>query len=297
MSVSARLGVFALALVAVFVAAVGVGRATGPVGPVGPADDRQVLHAGEDHGEGHGGDAGGHDHGAELPGGLASSLDGRTLVLERSAYEPGTAELAFRVEDDEGEPVVDYDVEHEELLHLVAVRRDSTGFQHVHPELDATGTWRVPLDLTSGSWRVYADFVPTGGDKTVLAADLAVAGPTPVGEPTPVTRTATVDGYTVTLDGDLVTGEDSDLGLTVTRDGEPVTDLEPYLGAYGHLVALREGDLAYLHVHPEDGPAGPTVRFGTAVPSAGRYHLYLDFRHDGVVRTASFTLEASRVHD
>ena len=64
------------------------------------------------------------------------------------------------------------------------------------------------------------------------------AQPVPVPAPS---RTAEVDGYTVTLDGDLTPGEDSDLTLTVARDGRPVTDLEPYLGAFGHLVALRDG--------------------------------------------------------
>jgi hypothetical protein len=82
-------------------------------------------------------------------------------------------------------------------------------------------------------------------------------------------RTAQVDGYTVKL-----------------------TDLQPYLAAYGHLVALRQGDLAHLHVHPDgvpgDGviPAGPAIEFVAEVPSAGTYRLFLDFQHDGVVRTA-----------
>ncbi len=83
------------------------------------------------------------------------------------------------------------------------------------------------------------------------------------------------------------------------KDGRPVTDLQPYLEAYGHLVALREGDLAYLHVHPGGEPGdgktkpGPDIEFGAEVPSAGAYHLYLDFKHDGVVRTAQFALDAT----
>ncbi|WP_278258289.1 hypothetical protein [Nocardioides convexus] len=91
--------------------------------------------------------------------------------------------------------------------------------------------------------------------------------------------------------------------LTVSKDGAPVTDLEPYLGAYGHLVALRGGDLAYLHVHPDGTPGdgttepGPEVVFYAAVPSAGTYHLYLDFQHNGVVRTASFTVTADANKD
>ena len=81
--------------------------------------------------------------------------------------------------------------------------------------------------------------------------------------------------------------------ITVRRDGQVVTT-EPYLGAAGHLVALRDGDLAYLHVHPlDDEPAGP-VRFAVEVPSAGLYGLFFDFQVDGQVRTARFVLDADR---
>src|SRR5438477_3662407 len=66
------------------------------------------------------------------------------------------------------------------------------------------------------------------------------------------------------------TGDDHDVpgGLQVAQDGY----LQPYLGAYGHLVALRDGDLAYLHVHPDGAPgdgrtaAGPDVVFHAEVP-------------------------------
>jgi hypothetical protein len=87
-----------------------------------------------------------------------------------------------------------------------------------------------------------------------------------------------------------VAGEPTTLTLHVSRDGEPVTDLQPYLGAYGHLVAIREGDLAYLHVHPEEGPAGPRIDFGTTLPTEGRYRVFLDFRHGDVVRTAELAV-------
>ena len=51
-----------------------------------------------------------------------------------------------------------------------------------------------------------------------------------------------------------------------------MTDLQPYLGAYGHLVALRDGDLAYLHVHPgEHGDGRARVGFDAEVPE--RRHL------------------------
>src|SRR5690606_34490434 len=110
------------------------------------------------------------------------------------------------------------------------------------------------LDLTPGQWRLFADFRATGAEALTLGADLAVAGDYEPADHGPETRTARVGDYTVTLGGDLSAGADARLTLTVERDGEPVTDLEPYLGAYGHLVALRTGDLAYLHVHPDGVP-------------------------------------------
>ena len=151
-------------------------------------------------------------------------------------------------------------------------------------------TWAIDVALTPGSWRVLADFVPEGGEGITLGADLAVAGEVGASRPAPGEAVAEVDGYTVTVSGDLESGESSDLTVEVTRDGEPVTDLEPYLGAYGHLVALREGDLAYLHVHPEEAGPGPEVPFVAEVPSAGGYRLFFDFQHDGVVRTAEFAV-------
>ena len=89
------------------------------------------------------------------------------------------------------------------------------------------------------------------------------------------------------------------LTLSVSRDGKPVDDLQPYLGAYGHLVAVRASDLAYLHVHPMGEPgdgttaSGPDIAFHTTFPSAGAYRLFLDFQHRDVVRTAAFTVNVS----
>jgi len=37
--------------------------------------------------------------------------------------------------------------------------------------------------------------------------------------------------------------------------------------------------------------------FAAEVPSLGRYHLFLDFKHDGVVRTAAFAVRAGGGHD
>ena len=290
MNTPIRLGVFALGLVAVFGAALGAGNLAGPIAAAG---EPQAGHGGgmsEDMGHGGHENAGGH-----TPGGLMISERGYRL----STVPARDGAFAFRVTGPKGRAVTAFDTEHDKRMHLIVVRRDLSGFRHVHPKMDPDGIWRVasPLD-GPGTYRAFADFKPTGGPALTLGADVQVAGvvaPRPLPEPA---ATAEVDGYTVRLNGHLAASGSSRLTFTVTRNGRPVTDLRPYLGAYGHLVALRQGDLAYLHVHPDGAPGdgktkpGPAVTFHAEAPSAGTYRLYLDFRHGGRVHTAEITAVA-----
>jgi hypothetical protein len=232
--------------------------------------------------------------------GLAVAQDGfqmEALVGPARVGEEGS--LRFRLTGPDGEPVRDYTTAHNKDLHLIVVRSDGTRFRHVHPTNNGAGRWSIPWRWTdAGSYRVFADFVPAStGQPLTLTSTFDVAGtlaPVPLGKDS---GTARVDGFTVTLNGAVHGGQESMLAFTVTRDGKPVT-LQPYLGAAGHLVALRAGDLAYLHVHPtETEPAaasGPQVVFMTQPPTPGRYLLYLDFRVDGQVHTATFIATASR---
>ncbi|UYM07127.1 hypothetical protein [Solicola gregarius] len=301
MNTPTRVTAFVIGVAAVFAAAAGIGTAVGPLDDTAAATDAMGDHGG-DAGAGH--NESGHGTGAsgveELPGGLMVSQSGYTLDLEQSHVRPArSVPLRFRILGPEGEPVTSYTKEHGKDLHLIVVRRDMAGYQHVHPTLGSDGTWAVDLDLpTAGEYRVFADFAPAGAEGITLGADLAVEGtyePHTLPEPTGSTQ---VGDYTVTLDGKLAVGESSPLTLLVSRNGEPVTDLQPYLEAYGHLVALRDGDLAYLHVHPDGAPddgetrPGPKIRFFAEVPSTGSYRLFLDFKHGDEVRTAEFTMNA-----
>ncbi|MFJ2837062.1 hypothetical protein ACIO52_17060 [Nocardia sp. NPDC087230] len=258
----------------------------------------EPAHAG--HGDAHAGHGDAHaGHGAGAPGGLLVTQDGYTLDLDTTIAAPGGIDFRFRILGPDGAPVTEFDPIHDRELHLIVARRELTGFWHVHPVREDDGTWVIRLDLPeAGAYRVFTDIAPRALGRTItLGADLAIAGhyaPQPVPA---ARRTATVDGYEVTVDGDL-RAEGDLLTLTVRKDGVPVTDLQPYLAAFGHLVILRAGDLAYVHVHPNgepgDGvtPAGPEITFHTAVPGPGTYRLFLDFRHGEVVRTAAFTLTA-----
>lgn len=223
----------------------------------------------------------------------SSSTDpGYVLRLQHARVDPGHRTLRFVIEDGSGRALNQFAVRHEKELHLVAVNDDFGGFQHVHPVMAPDGTWSADLDLTAGIWRVYADFQPSGGENTVASADLEVTGTAHESADVSFLRTSSVDGYTVTALGDPVPGRAVPMTFEISRNGQPVADLQRYLGAYGHLVVLRASDGKYIHVHPEAGPAGPRIEFETELPSASVYHLYLDFRHGGVVRTAHFAIDA-----
>ena len=308
MNAGLKLGGFVGGLAAAFAIAFTVGSSTDPVRAEEPAAPGAMDGMGgtEKMGEGEhadeGSEHGGHDAGSgQLPG-LAVSDAGYTLVPAAPTLPAGQAvPFRFTVTDPDGRALKSYQLSHEKELHLIVVRRDLDGFQHVHPVRAADGTWSVPLDVSKGgTYRVFADFKPAGLDRGLtLGTDVSVAGPfTPMPLPAPATRSA-VDGYDVTLAGTAIAGQESELTFTVSKNGEQVRDLEPYLGAFGHLVSLRTGDLAYLHTHPAQEAhagerGGPEVRFATTFPTAGTYRLFLDYQHGGKVRTAAFTVEVAK---
>lgn len=301
MNAGARLAIYGVGLVAAFGGAFGIAGAVVPDSAVSAWTQGAATNG---HDEGH--DAAS----TESAGAAAESLKGLTLGMNGYVLSPvdappvaGTSgELSFQIQDASGAAVTKYTSSHERDLHLIVTRSDGSEYRHVHPVLDeATGTWSTPWTWDQGgSYRVFADFTPAGAEASALTLTRTVQV---AGDFVPATpqanRVDQVDGFTVSVDGDMVVGSPSELTLSVARDGEPVTTLEPYLGAFGHLVALRQGDLAYLHVHasgdePRAGDtAGPKIAFTAEAPTAGRYLLYLDFQVEGKVHTAEFVLDAA----
>jgi hypothetical protein len=264
----------------------GLGAAAGPIDTIGSGSGDHDAHADDDDGTAPG--PGVVDE-VGMPGGLAVAQDGYRLVVESGSVAPNVpADLRFRIVDAAGAAVTRYDEEHERDLHLIVVNRNVVDYAHVHPTLDRTGSWSVELPpLPAGSYRAFADFRPTGAKALTLGIDLTVAGSLAATEVPAPSPEAVVDDYQVSVDGEPRPGK-SELTFTVRHDGEAVRT-DPYLGAAGHLVAIRDGDLAYLHVHPLDGD-GEEIRFAAEFPSAGTYRLFLDFSHGGQVRTAAFTV-------
>lgn len=300
----ARLGLYGVALLAVF------GLAFGGARMIVPADAAATWAPEPGHGAGHGGtgeDEGGHDdgdadHGSDQALGLSLTSGGYTLTglnAPTQAGEPGQIELA--VLDTDGQPLTDVDIAHERPMHLITVRADGSHFQHLHPELDEGGRWRAEVTWPeAGTYRVFADVTPSAtGTALTLSGQVQVSGDFTAAGPRVPTTMWVQDGYVAQISGDWTASAESSVTVAISKDGAPVTTLDPYLGAYGHLVVLRQDDLAYLHAHPSGAEppdavtlGGPEVPFDVQVPSPGRYLLYFDFSDGGTVHTASFVLDA-----
>lgn len=307
MNGAGRLSIYAAGLVVAFAGAFAVAAAVVPDQVVTDWEGEALpAHA-----------TGGHESADEAPAtaddavgevtlpGLSLSAYGYVLSPVSAPTAVGDAgKLSFQIADEQGAQLTAYETSHEKDLHLIVVRTDGREYRHVHPTLDDhTGRWSIPWQWAkAGSYRVYADFKPAvegAPDKVTLTRTIDVAGEIDPAATTETRTTVEVDGYEVTVAGTLTAGSTSELTLSVFRDEKPVTALEPYLGAFGHLVALRDGDLAYLHVHAEgdkpkvDDRAGPDITFFAEAPTAGRYLLFLDFKVDGEVHTAEFALDAT----
>jgi hypothetical protein len=302
-----RLFVFVGGVILALVAGFGLGRSLGPLGstPAGRAPQPGMPGmAGTPSGAVVAPD--GHVHGpstgnvpsiSDQVGGLALASGGYTMV---PALQPGGtlrpgAPLQFRIEGPDRKPVTNFAVVHEKTMHLVLVRRDLSGYRHLHPTMAPDGTWAIALPVTEpGVWRAFADFAVFGANGAqvgvTLGTDITLPGGYQPRALPPPSREAAVDRFTVTYEGTPQVGVTHPFLFRVYAGGQPVINLERYLGAYGHLVVVREGDLGYVHVHPETVLANGAVKFWMAAPSPGRYRMFFDFQVAGAVRTAEYTL-------
>jgi hypothetical protein len=243
----------------------------------------------------------GHNHGGAAPtgdGGLGM-VNGLEMRLTATPGAGKAVPLTFQVLKG-STPQLQFAQAHARLLHFVLVNSDLSSFQHVHPTMDAAGTWTATVDLAPGTWRAVADSSPVLANNTptptVLAVQFSVLGERAATQTEfPVTNTAVVDGYTVTGSGEMGVGHGHNYTLHITKDGAPVTDIGEYVGAYGHLVAFDTATLSYTHLHPArelvaGQTIGPDVVFASQLPKDGRYKLFFQFHAGGADHLAPLVI-------
>jgi hypothetical protein len=227
-----------------------------------------------------------------------------------------------------GETVKKFEVVHEKQYHLFVISQDMESFQHIHPEEQPDGTWSIDVTLPkAGYYKILSDFMPSGGAPQFLARPLVTAGYAGDLEGSSAhlipdsSPTKTVDDITATMAYDpqtCIVGLYCHLNyhLTDTASGRPITDLQTYLGAFGHTLIMSEDMVDYVHSHPLDilampdddgGPpvflippgadleklrGGPDVTFEGLMPKPGRYRAWTQFRRNGKIHTFAFTFQA-----
>lgn len=260
------------------------------------ADDHHNLDSGDSnprHGPLHGyTDTGSH----ALPGGLTVAANGLQLEVSDTRIDPSTSqEWSYQVQNERGEIVTEFEETHDQLAHLILVRRDLTRFQHLHPKLGENGRWSVEFTLPDpGVYRAFVDIL-VDGQPTTLGVDLFSSGPADYEISPDSTHEDTAEGYDAVMSLKSASpDENTMLEFEISNNGNTVS-LDPYLGALGHLVAIRDGDLAYLHVHPEEtDPEDGIIRFSVRFPTTGQYRLFLQAKPSGELITTTFDIPVER---
>ncbi|MBD2869926.1 FixH family protein [Paenibacillus arenilitoris] len=213
----------------------------------------------------------------------------------------GETELVLRVTDADGEPVSQFREDMTKLMHLILVSGDLSSFQHLHPEHEGDGVFRVRASFPfAGRFLLTTEFKPDRKDVTVVRQWATVAGEAradAVVEPD-LEFVKQTDGLRVTLSAspavtNLKAGQMVMLlfRLADGKTGEPVKELEPFLGTSGHCVILnREAD-QYVHAHAAEGMSGgANVMFHAVFPEKGVYKLWGQFQHEGRTITVPFVV-------
>jgi len=214
-----------------------------------------------------------------------------------------------------GAPTRDFLTIHDKLYHLFVISRDMNEFAHIHPEPHPDGSFTIEHTLPKpGHYVLFSDFLPSGGGSQISATPIVTAGvDTDIiaaqAKLTPDSSwVKTADGVRVEILNERPTvlgGEEVDFMFKFTDAVKdvPITDLQRYLGAFGHLLILSEDMTEYVHAHPREemqpDPAkpvagGPEVLFDALLPKPGMYRAWLQFLRNGKLSTVSFTFAAPR---
>ncbi|MFF2483114.1 hypothetical protein [Paenibacillus sp. NPDC058071] len=272
-------------------------------------DDAAVHNSHNEHGSEHG------NHGSKADG------EGEGVISSNKHEESGNqdsiqavfsysdnghveakkaATISMQIQTPDGEPYDAFEIVHEKLMHLIIVSKDLSYFEHAHPEYKGSGKFEVSVSFpAAGEYKLIADFTLSGLSHAVQRSDwLTVQGKEPAPQPIIPDKEGTlktVSAVDATLShGTLAAGAETALTFRFSdaKTKKPIEDLQPYLGAIGHVVILSEDAEQFLHVHPlEEAGAGPEATFETTFPRSGIYKLWGQFQRGGQVFTVPFVVE------
>lgn len=208
--------------------------------------------------------------------------------------------LSFRPElKEDVNQEVPLDIEHERKIHLIVVNKDLSNFEHIHPEINADGSYIVKHKFpSSGQYILFADYKPKGFSHTVDTANVVVIGNEANNKTYSIENlTSKVDNYEVCLKpieptgGKFIAKTPMHLVATVTRNGKVVdpNTMQNYLGAKAHMVVIGLRDKEYMHVHPN--VLHKQFDLHTTFNNSGIYRAWIQFQISGSIHTCDFVIK------
>ncbi len=204
-----------------------------------------------------------------------------------------------------GRPVTDFEKVHDKLLHMIIVGEDLSYFAHIHPTIDAdTGNFSITNNFPEAdNYKIWVDFKSKDGIQSLVTFNLDKMIGTPH---KPIPLTGDIQSVTKEIDEKYQVRLKTPIGIMANTAvdiafelldarGNPITDLEPLMGAGGHVVIISNDRNEFLHVHPthevsSDWKGGPDVSFSTSFPKPGIYKAWGQFQHNRRTVTADFIL-------
>jgi hypothetical protein len=149
----------------------------------------------------------------------------------------------------------------------------------------------------SGVYRLLTDFYPKGATPQMIPLTLTTSG-FEQGLPTASLKADLTpqrgDNVTVSLRTDPpepIAGLKTLLFFQLdTADG-----LEPFLGAWAHLLAVSDDLVELIHAHPTIADGGPDIQVNMIFPRPGVYRIWIQTQRQGKVNTVAFNVPVKRL--
>jgi hypothetical protein len=231
---------------------------------------------------------------------LASGLPEPTeyhldLTTTPRVIRPGQpVELSFAVTDPwKHRPVTKFQLVHERLFHMFVVSQDLEFFLHDHPVFAPDGQFHYDnLVLPrAGMYRVLGDFYPDAATPQLISKTLLVPGAAP--ERMKVSDARKSDAMTLsTVPERAIAGMNTQLHFTLT----PGDGLQPYLGAWAHMLVASDDLIDLIHLHPFIADGGPEIQFNATLPRPEHtYRIWVQYQRNGAVHTERFDVRANEL--
>ncbi len=192
----------------------------------------------------------------------------------------------------------EFEIVHEKLFHLFWVSHDLEVFRHEHPVLGDDGIFRIETVFDRpGVYRLMGDFYPSGGTPQMVPMTLTTAG---FEEPLETLAPS------LAADREPKRGRNIKVSLR-TEPAKPLAGLltllffelntarglQKYLGAWAHMLAVKDDLITMMHGHPSIADGGKLIQMNVIFPEPGMYRVWVQVQRKGKVSTLPFTVDVS----